>query len=140
MAKVLVAALIAALTLVLGGYAAGGQLGNFGAVGVDQAIFGPAVFFWFTAIGAVTVVMTGGVTRRRRPEPAPVGDAAAAVAGVVDPTVAGDVEVVAGDVEPIPDPVEPVGPAGSVEPRGAAEDPEEHMFTDDDRPDSADSI
>ena len=34
------------------GYAAGGELGNFGAVGVDQATFGPAVFPWFAAIGA----------------------------------------------------------------------------------------
>lgn len=61
MAKVATAAFIAALAMALLGYAGGGRLGNFGDVGVDQLTFGPAVFVWFAAIGALTVVMTGGV-------------------------------------------------------------------------------
>jgi hypothetical protein len=71
MAKLLVAAAAAALTMALLGYAGGGQLGNFGGVGVDQATFGIAVFLWFAVIGAITVVMAGGI-RRRPPKPAPV--------------------------------------------------------------------
>ena len=67
--------LIAAVTMVVLGYAGGGELGNFGAVGVDQATFGPAVFFWFFVIGGLTVVMSGGITRRPKrvsaPEPEP---------------------------------------------------------------------
>ena len=53
------------------GYAGGGQLGNFGDVGVDQSTFGPAVFFWFFVVGGLTVVMAGGVTRRPKRVPAP---------------------------------------------------------------------
>jgi hypothetical protein len=67
MAKLLVAAGCAALAMVLLGYAGGGRLGNFGDVGVDQGTFGFAVFFWFAVVGAVTVVMTGGVRRRLKP-------------------------------------------------------------------------
>lgn len=63
-AKVLVAAVLAAAVMALLGYAGGGQLGNFGAVGVDQATFGPAVFLWFFLVGTTTVVMAGGLTRR----------------------------------------------------------------------------
>jgi Family of unknown function (DUF6350) len=72
LAKVVVAALAAAAVMALLGYAAGGRLGNFGNVGVDQSTFGPAVFVWFAGIGALTVVMAGGVLRRprRRAEPA----------------------------------------------------------------------
>ncbi len=70
MAKVGIAALIAALTLALLGYAGSGQLGNFGGVGIDQGTFGFAIFLWFTAIGSLTVVMAGGVRRRpRAPKP-----------------------------------------------------------------------
>src|ERR1700761_2123725 len=69
-AKVGVAALIAALTLALLGYAGSGQLGNFGGVGIDQGTFGFAIFLWFTVIGSLTVVMAGGVRRRpRAPKP-----------------------------------------------------------------------
>lgn len=64
LAKVLVAAVLAAAVMALLGYAGGGQLGNFGAVGVDQATFGPAVFLWFFLVGTTTVVMAGGLTRR----------------------------------------------------------------------------
>ncbi|MBV9721938.1 MAG: hypothetical protein JO082_08480, partial [Mycobacterium sp.] len=73
MAKLLVAAAVAALTMALLGYAGGGQLGNFGDVGVDQSTFGFAVFLWFTSVGWVTVTMAGGIRYRRRaprpPEP-----------------------------------------------------------------------
>lgn len=64
--KLVVASALAALTMALLGYAGGGRLGNFGDVGVDQTTFGPAVFLWFAGIGALTVVMAGGITRRPR--------------------------------------------------------------------------
>lgn len=71
LAKLLLAALLAAVTMAVLGYAAGGRLGNFGEVAVDHATFGPAVFVWFTVVGAMTVLMSGGVTMpRRRPRPA----------------------------------------------------------------------
>ena len=72
MAKVGIAALLAALGLALLGYAGSGQLGNFGGVGIDQGTFGFAIFLWFTAIGTLTVVMAGGIRRRpRAPKPVP---------------------------------------------------------------------
>jgi Family of unknown function (DUF6350) len=70
MAKLLAAALVAALTMALLGYAAGGRLGNFGDVGIDQGTFGFAVFLWFAIVGAITVAMAGGVRyppRKRKP-------------------------------------------------------------------------
>ncbi|MBS9534623.1 hypothetical protein KIH27_13600 [Mycobacterium sp. M1] len=75
--KVAAAALIAAVTMALLGYAGGGRLGNFGDVGVDQLTFGPAVLFWFATVGAVTVVMTGGVYWRLPSRPRPVLSAGA---------------------------------------------------------------
>ena len=72
MAKLLLAASVAALTMALLGYAAGGQLGNFGDVGTDQGTFGVAVFLWFDSVGWVTVAMAGGIRyRARKPRPAP---------------------------------------------------------------------
>ena len=72
MAKLVAAALVAALTMALLGYAAGGQLGNFGDVGTDQGTFGVAVFLWFASVGWVTVAMAGGIRyRARKPRPAP---------------------------------------------------------------------
>ncbi len=72
MAKLLAAAAVAALTMALLGYAGGGQLGNFGDVGVDQSTFGFAVFLWFASVGWVTVTMAGGIRyRQRKPRPAP---------------------------------------------------------------------
>jgi hypothetical protein len=71
MAKLLAAALVAALTMALLGYAAGGRLGNFGDVGTDQGTFGFAVFLWFAIVGAITVAMAGGVRYPpRKPKPA----------------------------------------------------------------------
>jgi hypothetical protein len=63
MAKLAVASAIAAVTLALLAFAAGGSLGNFGHVGVDQVTFAPGVFFWFFVVGGLTVVMAGGVSR-----------------------------------------------------------------------------
>ena len=66
-AKLAAASLLAAVILALLAVAAGGKLGNFGDVGVDQTTFGPGVFCWFFVIGGVTVAMTGGISRRSRP-------------------------------------------------------------------------
>jgi hypothetical protein len=68
--KLAAAALLAAVIMVALGHVGGGALGNFGPVGVDQTTFGPGVFLWFFCIGALTVAMAGGLTRR--PKPAPV--------------------------------------------------------------------
>jgi hypothetical protein len=77
MAKVGIAASVAALFMALLGYAGSGQLGNFGDVGIDQGTFGFAVFLWFTGVGAVTVVMAGGIRYRPREpkQPKPVRSA-----------------------------------------------------------------
>jgi hypothetical protein len=64
--KLIIASAVAAATMALLGYAGGGELGNFGHVGVDQTTFGPAVFLWFVGIGGLTVAMTGGIARRQR--------------------------------------------------------------------------
>ena len=61
--KLVIASAVAAATMALLGYAGGGELGNFGHVGVDQATFGPAVFLWFVGIGGLTVAMAGGIAR-----------------------------------------------------------------------------
>ncbi len=72
MAKLLAAAVVAALIMALVGYAGGGQLGNFGDVGVDQSTFGFAVFLWFASVGWVTITMAGGIRYRpRTSKPAP---------------------------------------------------------------------
>ncbi|WP_238158960.1 DUF6350 family protein [Mycobacterium sp. MFM001] len=94
-AKLLVASVLAALTTALLGYAGGGQLGNFGGVGVDQDTFGIAVFLWFAVIGAVTVAMAGGISRRPKPVP------------VAEPEVEPVVEPQAPVVEPEAPVVEP---------------------------------
>jgi hypothetical protein len=86
MAKVGTASLLAALTLALLGYAGSGQLGNFGGVGIDQGTFGFAIFLWFTVIGALTVVMAGGIRRRpRAPKPVRVAPPPAEAPVVADP-------------------------------------------------------
>ena len=64
--KLIIASAVAAATMALLGYAGGGQLGNFGHVGVDQTTFGPAVFLWFVGIGGLTVAMAGGIARRSK--------------------------------------------------------------------------
>ncbi len=107
-AKLLVAALLAAAVMALLGYAAGGRLGNFGDVGVDQSTFAPGVFLWFAGIGALTVVMSGGITRRPRPEP-----------------------------EPEPQPEPEAEPEVAEEPEGETE-PDEPSVVSDENPDAAD--
>ncbi len=95
MCKLLAAAVAAALTMALLGYAAGGQLGNFGGVGVDQGTFGIAVFGWFTIVGLITVAMAGGISRRpgaRKPMPA-VSSARPPVAPVADDGTGAGAEV-----------------------------------------------
>jgi hypothetical protein len=90
-AKLALAAALAATVMALLGFAGGGQLGNFGGVGVDQSTFGPATFLWFFLVGAVTVTMSGGLMRQpkrvRVPETAPLEllGAAVLVADDADP-------------------------------------------------------
>lgn len=146
--KLLVAAGLAAVAMALLGYAAGGRLGNFGDVGVDQSTFAPAVFLWFTGIGALTVAMSGGIARRPRvrepivepqsepePEPHPIVPEPVDSDSVSEPMAAdpGADEV---DVEPGPA-VEDEHPASgpTVEaPPDPFDDPEEHFVADDDGP------
>lgn len=71
-AKLAVAAVLATIAMALVGYAAGGRLGNFGDVGVEQSTFVPAVFLWFAGVGGLTVATAGGVVRRPRPRREPV--------------------------------------------------------------------
>ena len=144
--KVSVASLLAALIMAVLGYAAGGELGNFGALGVDQATFGPAVFLWFSAIGGLTVVMAGGVVHRPRapkaaipdreleadPHTAPIvlGDGVAAAESAVgsdhDATVDEDGGVPETSTAPHRPPARPVRPATE------ADDLEDLMVADDD--------
>jgi hypothetical protein len=73
--KLLVASIAGAAAMSLLAYAGSGQLGNFGHVGVDQGALFVGVLFWFTVVGGVTAVMTGGIRRRpRRPKPASAAD------------------------------------------------------------------
>jgi hypothetical protein len=79
--KLAAASLLAAVSLAVLAHAAGGQLGNFGNVGVDQATLVPGAFFWFFVIGGLTVVMAGGISSRPKavvtssePEPDVVDD------------------------------------------------------------------
>ncbi|HLR99218.1 MAG TPA: DUF6350 family protein [Mycolicibacillus parakoreensis] len=145
--QVLVAALLAALAMAALGYAAGGRLGNFGDVGVDQASFGPAVFVWFTLVGAATVLVAGGVTRPRWASPTPAGGAAAAEPDAPgDPEETVPEETVPEETVPEERPVAeaPAGAEGGPPGRDPAPevplaDPEDQMFTDDDPPPPAGS-
>ncbi|MCV7382838.1 DUF6350 family protein [Mycolicibacter longobardus] len=158
LAKVTAAAFIAAVSMALLGFAGGGRLGNFGDVGVDQLTFGPAVFGWLAGIGALTVVMIGGVRpgavtgpqrvlppapdRPVDPEPVPVP---ASVVDPEDPGGPGELfepdELFEADFEsggselswtPDPEPHPTFGSHAPTEPPGPLEDPEDLMFTDDD--------
>ncbi|MDT5066230.1 MAG: hypothetical protein QOK02_2385 [Mycobacterium sp.] len=160
-AKLVVASALAALMMIVLGYAGGGQLGNFGQVGVDQTTFGPAVFLWFVTIGGLTVAMTGGLTRRRKTaRPAPViADEPPLDEPPVDEPPIGEPEpaerddyieaeiVEPDDVEEFADiPAEPERAATVIEASRIVrdddldDDPEEHFVTDHDeiaRPDAA---
>lgn len=95
LAKLIVAAFVAAATMALLGHAGSGRLGNFGHVGVDQSTFAPAVFLWFIGIGGLTVVMSGGIVRRVRVKAAP-----AAAAPVPEPEAAPETVVLGEPTEP----------------------------------------
>lgn len=93
--KLLVASLVGALVMTLLGYAGSGKLGNFGDVGVDGGAMFLGVLFWFTVVGGVTVVMSGGIRRRPRrvkPRARPVAPGPAepeeAVSGEFDADIA----------------------------------------------------
>lgn len=105
--KLLAAAALAALTMAVLAHAAGGRLGNFGDVAVDQATFGPAVFLWFAGVGGLTVAMTGGIIARPKARPAVLAEeAAAAPASAADLSSESDVEDdPEPDAEPVPDAV-----------------------------------
>lgn len=144
-AKLAVAALLAAGSLAGLAYFGGGQLGNFGHVGVDQATFAPAAFFWFFVIGGLTVVLAGGL--RPRPKPVVRPDTVA-VEGEpltepirlgVDPDPDTDTDPATERVataepgqrpDPEPEP-EPASPP-PVRPAPEVEDVEDLMFVDDD--------
>ena len=145
MAKLAVASLLAAVTMVVLGYAGGGRLGNFGEIGVDQSTFGPGVFFWFFVIGAVTVVMTGGVRRRPKrvkpPEPVLADEVAEPSFFDDDEALTTPIPDVTDEPEPEPDPqlepeVEPdpvpSAPPPPVRPAPDLEDVEDLMIVDDD--------
>ena len=96
-AKLAVASALASITLALLAWSASGQLGNFGHVGVDQATLVPWSFFWFFAIGGLTVLMARGVSGRpvlpasrptirknSRPEPVPASVAPEPAAPIED--------------------------------------------------------
>jgi Family of unknown function (DUF6350) len=128
LAKLTVAAALAAAAMALLAYAGSGRLGNFGDVGVDQTTFAPAIFLWFAGIGALTVVMSGGIARRPSPaKPAPESEPWPEVELEVEP-----------EPEPGPEPDEV--PLDEDEPPTQDEvatpvdhaDPEEHFVADDD--------
>ncbi|MGV0990643.1 MAG: DUF6350 family protein [Mycobacterium sp.] len=160
MAKLAVASGLAAVSLALLGAAGGGALGNFGSVGVDQVTFAPGAFIWFFLIGAMTVVMAGGVTARPK-RPAPVVPAVQDLDDEIDADDQVDVAVVNDEADPITDsfpvldvqtddspseaqleiaagpapdaePEAPSAPPPPVKPAPNVEDVEDLMFVDDD--------
>ncbi|OBI02691.1 hypothetical protein A5679_17795 [Mycobacterium scrofulaceum] len=79
MGKLLVASVAGALAMCLLAYGGSGRLGNFGDVGVDQGALLIGVFFWFSVVGGITLVMSGGIRarpRRRKPAPAAAAEPA----------------------------------------------------------------
>lgn len=142
--KLAVASLLSAATMAVLGYASGGQLGNFGDVGVDQTTFAPGVFFWFFVVGGLTVVMSGGVTRRPKRVPAPAEPAfddehEPFTEPIVLPEPAGEAVVdplhepaEAAEPEPEPEPEPAPPPPRPVRPAPDLEDVEDLMIVDDD--------
>lgn len=136
-AKVVVAAAAAAATMALLGFAGGGELGNFGDVGVDQTTFAPAVFLWFAGIGGLTVVMSGGLQPRARPAAVRAEPDDVEVEVEAEVTDA-DTEVI--DVAPVAAPADPgqpepeavsTAPVAEDDVPPADFDPEEHFVVDD---------
>lgn len=138
-AKLAVSAALASAGLAVLAFFGGGELGNFGHVGVDQATFAPAAFFWFFVIGAMTVVMAGGISpRQAKPAPAPVADVprddddppGAPIDVPVDEEDA-DAPVESAEDESTPD-LEPAPLPPPLKPAPDVEDVEDLMFVDDD--------
>ncbi len=155
--RLLTASVLAAGVMALLGYAGGGQLGNFGAVGVDQATFGPAAFLWFSVVGGVTIVMANGLVRRPRrvkpaPAPEPIGEpddevlAEAQTAPLIlpAPDPAGEDEApppppAEPEPEPLPEPdPEPVPPRPPVDHQALADLPDAEDLLEADNDGSAD--
>ncbi|OBJ67978.1 DUF6350 family protein [Mycobacterium sp. 1274756.6] len=148
LAQLLVAVLLSAATMMLLGYAAGGQLGNFGAVGVDETALALAVLFWFGVVGLATVVVAGGVRITRAPRPQPAAPAPAPAEEPPDrpdpeePAGAEEFTEPAGDYEEFAEPAAAPDPAAGEDqparpepvPHEPLPDPEDEMFTDDMRP------
>jgi len=125
-AKLAAASVLAALTMMLLGYAGGGALGNFGEVGVEQSTYGPAVFLWFFLIGGLTVALAGGLTRRPpKPKPAaPAAEPADDADAVTMPVLAlPGVEPLPGD-DPVPGEVPASAPTAVPEPPAAEPEPQ----------------
>jgi hypothetical protein len=123
--KLIIAALTAAATMALLGFAGGGRLGNFGDVGVDQVTFAPAVFVWFVGIGALTVAMSGGIARRpKRVKPVPIAEPAPEPTPEPEPEPEPESEP---EPEPEPEVIEDEVPDDEY-----PEDPEDHFVADDD--------
>lgn len=145
-AKLAVSAALASAGLAMLAFFGSGELGNFGRVGVDQATFAPAAFFWFFVIGGMTVVMTGGISPRpAKPAPAPVVavpiDDEDPLSDPVDVrTDDGDADAFVESAEeaPAPDP-EPAPPPPPLKPAPDVEDVEDLMFVDDDIDDDIDA-
>jgi hypothetical protein len=125
LAKVTVAAAAAAAAMALVAYAGSGRLGNFGNVGVDQVTFGPAIFLWFAGIGALTVVMSGGVARRPKAKPAKAKPSESTPEPEPELELEPDVDDVPIDEDEPPTPDQVAAPVEHV-------DPEEHFVADDD--------
>jgi Family of unknown function (DUF6350) len=129
--KLIAAAAIAASAMALLGFAGGGRLGNFGDVGVDQSTLAPAVFLWFVGIGALTMVMSGGIAprpKRARPVAAPAPEPEPEPEPEPDQA---EGEAEAGDDEP-EDEVAASVDRGSPAQEEHPEDPEDHFVADDD--------
>jgi hypothetical protein len=129
-AKLAVASLLAAVSLALLAQAAGGELGNFGYVGVEQATFIPGACFWFVVIGGLTVVMAGGISPRPKTVAKPLERELEPVPVPVPVPVpeSGPVE---DQPEPEPEPEPEPGPAPPpVTPAPDVDDVEDLMFVD----------
>jgi hypothetical protein len=131
LAKLVVAALAAAATMALLGYAGGGRLGNFGDVGVDQGTFGTAVFLWFAVVGGVTMVMSGGVKRPpkppelAKPEPEPEPEEEPEVVAEPDEEPADEEPAAVAADDPLPDDEDLMLADDTPQPSPAADDARE---------------
>lgn len=128
-AKLAAAALLASVSLAVLAFFGGGQLGNFGHIGVDQATFAPAAFFWFFVVGALTVVLAGGLRPGDRPRSESAPEPESVRLGPDADTLAADTPDAGPDPEPEPGP-DPGPPPPPVKPAPEFEDVEDLMFVD----------